>query len=232
MAKKIPLTRGLYALVDDEDYPYLSQFKWRASSSGYAVRSKRIGNGKKKTIFMHREILGVADSGIDVDHINMVKADNRRCNLRPCTRGENQRNRVARGGTSKYKGVYWHKRYRRWVAKICHDGRYHFLGYYNTQEEAAAIYDKHCEFLHGEFANINGVRLRVQRDGATIRASNTSGFRGISLAKGGQNWQAQITYMGNRYHLGTFSTPESAARAYDAKARELKGDKARLNFPD
>lgn len=93
--KQIPLSgreaRGRSALVDDCDYERLSQYKWKAKASGggnvYAVRNTLVG-GKNVTLRMHRVVLGY-DGDQDVDHINRDSLDNRRANLRVCTRAEN-----------------------------------------------------------------------------------------------------------------------------------------------
>ena len=95
--REIQLTRGLVALVDDDDYEWLNSFKWFANphhgGSAYAARTVRArANGK--TLQMHRLICGDPD-GFEIDHINGTKLDTRRCNLRLCSRHENQRNRPA-----------------------------------------------------------------------------------------------------------------------------------------
>jgi hypothetical protein len=92
--KTITTKQGVKILVDDEDYLRLKAHKWSVNSRGYAVRFTE-HLGVKKGIRMHREILelGEYDGGMEVDHINRNKLDNRRCNLRLVTRSENQKNR-------------------------------------------------------------------------------------------------------------------------------------------
>ena len=102
---KIKLTQGKYALVDDEDYEYLNQWKWYVRNDNdnwYAVRNKRVGD-KQKTILMHRVILEV-NNNQSVDHINNDSLDNRLENLQIITHRENV-NKDKKGGTSKYRGV-------------------------------------------------------------------------------------------------------------------------------
>ena len=85
--KEIPLTRGKFALVDDEDYEWLSQWKWYCSTTGYAVRGC-----KNRILYMHREI-AKTKPGMLTDHINRNKLDNRKENLRFCSHRENMKNR-------------------------------------------------------------------------------------------------------------------------------------------
>ena len=101
--REIPLTQGKTALVDDEDYEGLSQFRWFAHKNGktfYAARSMNPGIVK-----MHRFILGVVDPKIEVDHEDCNGLNNQRSNLRRATHGENQHNRgLYRNNPSGYKG--------------------------------------------------------------------------------------------------------------------------------
>lgn len=113
MTKEIILTRGKTALVDDSDYPYLSQFKWHCTHYGYAVRF--LG---RKVVWMHRLILN-APTSLTVDHINRNKLDNRRANLRLATHAENCRNVLkTRANTTGVQGVGFHKRSGKWRAYI------------------------------------------------------------------------------------------------------------------
>lgn len=131
--KKIKLTNGQYALVDDQDYEWLSQWSWHPSC-GYAGRNN--GYGIKKTL-MHRLILNAPD-GVEVDHINRDRLDNQRANLRLASRSINQQNKgMQKNNTSGYKGVSWHKNCSRWVAYIQRDGKIQRLGTFKTIEEAA-----------------------------------------------------------------------------------------------
>ncbi|MMZ67947.1 hypothetical protein D1872_305870 [compost metagenome] len=89
--REIPLTQGKVAIIDDEDFEKVSAYKWCYSSTiGYAV-SRKVVNGKRQPVLMHRLILD-APPGLVTDHINHDKLDNRKANLRLCTRHENNRN--------------------------------------------------------------------------------------------------------------------------------------------
>ena len=158
--KKIPLTQGYEALVDDEDYEYLSQWKWNIlknrSGNLYANRlSYENGYKNRKRILMHR-LLNNTPDGMDTDHINGNSLDNRKCNLRTATREQNQWNRFAnKKGSSKYKGVYWHKQSSRWRASIQVKKRRIHLGNFVTQQAAAVAYVDAAKKYFKEFNKEN-----------------------------------------------------------------------------
>lgn len=152
--KKIPLTQGKFALVDDEDYEDLSKLKWHISGRGYASRQSPRENGRQRVVFMHRVILGLKHGdGVDCDHINGDRLDNRRANLRPCTRAENMRNVKRRSDNrSGFKGVHWRKDKCQWAASIRVNYRPVHLGYFKSAEEAYEVYCLAADILHGQFA--------------------------------------------------------------------------------
>ena len=156
---QIRLTQGKYAIVDDEYFDRLNGFKWCAHKNRktyYAVRNSKRQKGRRTFICMHREILGLKTSdGKDTDHINGNGLDNRRVNLRPCTPSQNQHNRRSFCGTSKYKGVSWHKRDKKWQAYIRLNGKLIHLGLFDSEIEAARAYDIKAKELFGEFAHLN-----------------------------------------------------------------------------
>jgi hypothetical protein len=155
--KEIPLTRGYVAIVDDEDFEWLSKFKWNAieSNPGYvrASRRVRVDGNKWGTSYMHREIMA-APIGMYVDHINLNPLDNRKCNLRICTNAENSRNQGKRKrNTTGFCGVVKHGS--GFSARIWVDYKPIYLGSYRTAEEAAKVYDEAAEIYHGQFAKTN-----------------------------------------------------------------------------
>ena len=155
--KTIPLTQGAFALVDDEDFEYLNQFKW-CFDGGYAHRKIRISK-KDIKIYMHRFILGV--EGQEVDHINGVGLDNRRENLRISTHRQNMQNRkIPSHNTTGYKGVIFkgnEKRKKKYQAHIKINGKEKYLGYYFTPQEAALAYNIAAKEYFSEYANLNKV---------------------------------------------------------------------------
>lgn len=151
--KQIDLRNGTYAVVDDEDYDRLSQFRWNYRN-GYAIRELKNQQGKRIRTAMHHDIIGRID-GLEVDHINGNRADNRRENLRFATHSQNMANKIMRQGTSKYKGVCWNKKDKVWIASVEKDGKYYHAGSYHNEEEAAIAYNKKAWEIFGEFARVN-----------------------------------------------------------------------------
>jgi AP2 domain len=156
--KEIPLSHGLVALVDDEDYEELSKHKWHLhkntrSRTWYARRNVKAVNGKRSSILMHRQILGITDPDIQVDHRGGNGLDNQRENLRKALYIENKRNTPRyKSNASGYKGVWWHKHVQKWATKIQVSGKGIHLGYYNTPEDAHYAYCIAAKNHHGEFA--------------------------------------------------------------------------------
>lgn len=131
----IPLASGKgIAVVDVDCLPFIGSLSW-SHSNGYAVAWYDGGIS-----YMHRLITNCS-RGYMVDHINKDTLDNRRCNLYVCTQRENQQNRVPVLKTSKYKGVCWTKRERKWRATIMVRPKYIHIGYFDIEEDAAKAYD-------------------------------------------------------------------------------------------
>lgn len=153
--REIALSRGMVALVDDEEYESLSIHRWhatRGASTFYAARNVRSPHGSR-TVLMHRSILCASAPGLEVDHANGDGLDNRRENLRLATRSQNNHNRTAYK-TNKYglKGVSWHRKTQRWRAQIGIGGLRKHIGYYSSPAEAHVAYCAAAKELHGEFA--------------------------------------------------------------------------------
>lgn len=155
--KVIRLTNfSLDVLIDDEDYEYLSQFKWHLAKRGYAVRSTW-ANNKPDTIYMHREIMQTP-RGMDTDHIDLNKINNQRSNLRICTRSQNMANlrKIKKSRSrSKYTGVS--KKNGRWFPYVMKDGKMYYMGTFETEKEAVEARNAKALELFGEYATLNDI---------------------------------------------------------------------------
>jgi hypothetical protein len=157
--KTIPLSQGQVALVDDEDYARLNEFRWFAHKSRktfYAFRNYR--DTQRRIGLMHREILGAAP-GQMVDHRNRNGLDNQRANLRFATVQQNNHNAALRADNATgFKGVHCRTRTksaRKYQAYIAFGGRVEYLGVYEDAAQAAHAYDARARELFGEFAHTN-----------------------------------------------------------------------------
>lgn len=149
--KLIPLTQGKFAMVDDEDFDRLNQFKWYAQKTGsrcYAATGRHI--------YMHRVILGLSGN-IMTDHKNGNGLDNQKSNLRPATNAENQQGfrRLKSVKSSVFRGVSWKKIAKLWYVTIAVKGENTHLGCYESEEDAAHVYDYAAKIYFGEFARLN-----------------------------------------------------------------------------
>ena len=160
--KKINLSQGKVALVDDEDYEMIMEYNWCANYDGhnyYAVNSKL-------KLRMHRIIMKAQKWQI-VDHKNGNTLDNQKANLRIATGSQNHANRIPnKRGYSKYLGVYATFRHLKktgkqkiyWNAQLIKDGKKYRLGIHKTEEDAALAYNEAAIKHHGEFARLNILR--------------------------------------------------------------------------
>lgn len=163
--KFIPLSKGKFAIVDSQDFDWLNQWKWcfwSNSIGGYAARIDT-STGRRIKISMHRLIFekhnGPIESGLDIDHRDTDKLNNRISNLRSATRHQNSANRGGnRRNISGYKGVSLYDANRGvWRAQIMIDGKKKGLGYFKSAEEAAFAYNVAAKEAWGEFAYQNKV---------------------------------------------------------------------------
>jgi len=153
--KEIKLKEGFCVMVDDEDFEWLSQYKWVLHKQKKGLL-RCVRYEKKKTIVMSRAIMGVTDSKTLLDHRDHNPLNNQRINLRICTKHQNNFNKTpAKNSTSKYLGVCWHKN--RWYASIMFNRKHIGLGRHKDENDAAIAYNKKAAELFGEFANLNVV---------------------------------------------------------------------------
>ena len=167
--KQIKLTQNKFAIVDNDDYEYLNQFKWYAAKKVnqnifYACRMSKTINGERYIVQMHRVIMGNI-AGVVIDHINGNGIDNRKENLRKCTVKDNNRNkRISKNNQTGYKGVYYldniknNKPYKYIIAQIGGNKNRRYLGTFKTLELAAIAYNESALKYYGEFANLNKIR--------------------------------------------------------------------------
>ncbi len=156
------LMGGQITLIDREDVSKMEGYNWRIQTGkggkiyvvGYPV------GFWSQLILLHRFILN-PPKHLDIDHRNGNGLDNRKSNLRICTRSQNLANQVrqSRSKTSSYKGVYLSKKDGVWVSKIKTNGHRIFLGRFNSEFFAALAYDKAAKEIFGEFARPNFAQI-------------------------------------------------------------------------
>ena len=175
---EIPLTQGMVAIVDEEDFDYLNRWRWCVSREDkregegnriyYAVRGWREGT-KQKRITMHQLLIDVP-KGKEIDHWDTDGLNNRRSNLRICDHRQNIWNRRKQANTSSiYKGVSWNKRGEKWEAYIHlpdqkRKGRKRRLGLFKDEKQAALAYNQAATSSFGKFAKLNILLLGRTND--------------------------------------------------------------------
>lgn len=146
---KIQLTQDKFAIIDACDFEEISKYKWHTSYERGRYYAK--GWVVDREVYMHRHVLKTSKDKL-TDHINGNGLDNRRCNLREVTRRENNWNkRSNRNSTSKYKGVSWLQKRKKWLVQI--KGK--FIGYFDNEIDAAIAYDKKAREIYREYAYLN-----------------------------------------------------------------------------
>ena len=163
MVMQIELTRGLVAVIDDEDAELVlaNPRSWAAVAGRrkhvpevfYAIRSR---DKAYKHLLMHRLILDAPDH-LEVDHIDGDGLNNRRSNLRLATKSQNASNRrvIKPGKSSQYRGVCWNKKAGLWQASAHANRKGVYLGVFEREEDAAVAYDQFAADTFGEFAVLN-----------------------------------------------------------------------------
>lgn len=219
-------------LVSDIDAD-LTEYNWTVSQKlGYPTNSKL---GTLHSVVGKRMIGRALYSNEEFDHINRIKSDCRRENLRPASHAQNIANRdIQSNNTSQYRGVYYDKRSGFWDASITVDKKKTWLGYYDTSEEAGIAFNYAARNLLGEFAQYNDIhdwenRYPTKKSGVGKNSRNKSGYVGVYWHEDYKKWVALITKDGIDYRLGAFDNPQEAARARNKKAVELYGENARLS---
>ena len=149
--KTLQLPKGLFTIVDDEDFERASKFSWHLNDKGYVVRDSKRG-GSREFQYLSRFIMN-APKGVLVDHKQGNLLDNRKSELRFCNHQQNACNRgKQRNNTSGFKGVFWHKRTLKWQVCIRVNLKLIHIGCFDLIESAAAAYADAAKKYHGEFA--------------------------------------------------------------------------------
>ena len=156
--KKIKLSKGKFALIDDEDFERASKIIWHLQKTRwfeYAANSITVSPNKQSKLYLHRFILN-APKGMVVDHIDGNGLNNQKSNLRLCTNGQNQSCGKKRSAASGFRGVgRSQNRHKKWQVYITHENEKHFIGCFENKIEAAKAWDKAAIKYHGEFATLN-----------------------------------------------------------------------------
>ena len=157
----IPLTRGYFATVDDEDYESMMQWKWHAVVSHYKQKIKvyaarNPGRGGKSRYFLMHRVLTNAGKGVKVDHRDGNGLNNSRDNLRLCSHQQNLQNTgLSINNLSGVKGVSWSRACKKWRARFVTNRKETHLGVFDTKEEAVRAYDLEILLARGQFAVTN-----------------------------------------------------------------------------
>lgn len=164
--KKIKLTQGKYALVDDEDFERVNQYKWFACFQ----KKRNIFNAcrkfNQKNIYLHQYIMNTAGKGqsYSIDHIDHDPLNNQKYNLRVCNNSENVRNqKLSKHNTSGFKGVCFIKHKNKYLSSICFNNKQMNLGYFDSPIEAAKAYNQKALELFGEFAYLNKIEAKIKK---------------------------------------------------------------------
>ncbi|MCJ7730442.1 MAG: HNH endonuclease [Sedimentisphaerales bacterium] len=157
--RRIYLGDDEWTIVETVDYYRFGHLKWHLKGNRgkkfYAVRDAKTGHGRTKISSLHREIMN-RPKGVLVDHKNCDSLDNRRANLRLATRAQNAQNTPKRENTSsRFIGVCYNKRYKKWYAFIGYEGGKRWLGSFDNEIDAACAYDTAARKYYGEFARLN-----------------------------------------------------------------------------
>jgi hypothetical protein len=160
--KLLPLTKDKFALVDDDDYYWLSQWNWFAveiKNTWYARRSKKKGvlrSNEKYEIYLHRIVMRCSNIDFVIDHLDKNGLNNQKENLRICTKSENNKHTSShKNSSSQYLGVSYDKNRNKWSANLMNNGKKILFKRYNTEIEAAKAYDITAKTQFGVYANLN-----------------------------------------------------------------------------
>lgn len=216
--KKVPLTLGQFALVDDEDYERVVSFgKWRAHWSRNTYYAEILAGAENDVALkLHRFILNLPKEGWPVDHRNGDGLDNQKGNLRILTPALNSLNRVRlhKFNRSGVTGVCFFKATGKWGASITLNKKQYHLGFFDTVEEAAfarrqretQIWEDAAKLEVPEYTPFVWAK-------PLLNSRNTSGFQGVTWNKSKKGFVARVQKNCKRTEWGLFPTAEDAHQA-------------------
>jgi hypothetical protein len=165
--KQIPLTQGQFALVDDEDYEFLTRFKWHFEGNSrnryaYTNFKNSVSKPRQFRISMGVMLLNTYKTGLQVDHIDGNGLNNQKENIRICNHIQNGWNRrKLQKCSSKYVGVSLDKKTLKWTARVRINGIRTYLGCFNSEEDAAIAVDKSIINERKNFAKLNILKFTL-----------------------------------------------------------------------
>lgn len=224
----VTLEDGKQIHMDNELHEKLGSVKLRIDSRGYPYYYRYLSLKRKRKVFLHKLVLD-APNGFITDHIDGNRCNVCNSNLRVLTLEQNARNRTKKAnGFSRYKGVF--KSNGRFRSVINFGYRKFDLGTFATEVEAAAMYDAAASLLDPaykrNFADQDSRVLQMKRmlgdntelTSALINSRHPQRSQlPTGVSRNGAKFQAQIRVNGHRQHLGTYSTADEAAEAYNLR---------------
>lgn len=227
MVKSIYLQDGEEIFVDDEDYEKVSQHTW---TKIYKHNTRYISSYKSKNVNLQNFIL---EGSFQIEKNN----DFTKSNL--TTKGNKNRWCKAKyNSSSKYKGVSWDKKTKKWSVCINNEGKRKFLGRYFNEDRAGRVYNQAVlDYWNGDgYMNLIGEDNRTSKIDHTkkkqhISRGTYSGYRGVQKigAKDCDKYRSFTSYNGKSNYIGIFRTKQHAALAYNKCVIHLHGDDAILN---
>lgn len=229
--KIINLTEGKKCLVSYEDYDLVSKLKWYCCNSGYA---RSTINGKN--YLMHRFLLN-PDENLFVDHINGNRLDNRRVNLRIVPHKINNENKNKQSNSiSKYRGVTFNKRDKKFISYVQYNSNRIIIGYFNNEIEAAINRDKYLVSNNLEHIQLNFPEKKYEYLESEFNINKSSKknsvYIGVQYAKKENKYYTQIQHNGKKYYFSCSNDPMQCAIEYDKFIVKNKILGKKLNFPE
>jgi len=229
MEIKLGGKRGGVALVSKEDYENVNQYSWSQDKGGY-VRGKANG----KMIGLSRFIMKPTEREI-VDHINQIRTDNRRENLRVTVTALNNGNKSkAAGKSSKYRNIHFNKKENQFRAQISIGGKTTSLGAFKDEIKAAEAVDKYIvhnklDYIHLNFPEKREAYLKEEYV-APEKLIRTNKYEGTRTK--GKRFVCTFSSNGKQIYIGTFDSELECANKYDEYITTHNIPNRKLNFPE